>query len=358
MGRNRPVLDPRNESVKPGQDEGRRSGMGGANNPAIVPTVPTAPPLPPAAAPQNDKDDAKRALEAPEPSAERDGRSRGKGQQELRKKAEAAEKQLQELHYFNDNEREELKGRVLYRRIESTQEWAENNYYHVPLRQQVADLIPVGPFWLDYARHDGKGPFLSTHLADASRNFTEMMFALAVLDLPFTAGKHEVAYHDRTMTLTPSGPAIAFHEEVRAAAAPGDTVPVLVGQNFYRHAERYRMDGSEKVDKFVTGEFLTQTVYGGQVVVSNPTSSRQRLSVLLQMPVGSIPIGDGRATRSILLNLEPYRTQAVNYLFYFPRSGKFAQFPAHVSQADQVIAAAKPAMFQVVEKLTKPDTSS
>ena len=43
----------------------------------------------------------------------------------------------------------------------------------------------VDPFWADFAKHDGKSPFLSRHLADTSRTFTEMMFALSVLDLPF-----------------------------------------------------------------------------------------------------------------------------------------------------------------------------
>jgi hypothetical protein len=51
-------------------------------------------------------------------------------------------------------------------------------------------------FWLDYVKHDGRTPFLSKHLADASKNFTEMMFALAVLDLPFTPGKHDVKFAD------------------------------------------------------------------------------------------------------------------------------------------------------------------
>jgi hypothetical protein len=39
--------------------------------------------------------------------------------------------------------------------------------------------------WLDYVKHSGQAPFLSKNAADASRNFTEIMFALSVLDLPF-----------------------------------------------------------------------------------------------------------------------------------------------------------------------------
>ena len=54
--------------------------------------------------------------------------------------------------------------RQLYRKLDPTKEWAENNYYKLPIDQQIADLVPVSPFWLDYARHDGKSPFLSQHL--------------------------------------------------------------------------------------------------------------------------------------------------------------------------------------------------
>ena len=71
--------------------------------------------------------------------------------------------------------------RQLYRKLEKTQEWAEDNYYHLLIENQNAELVTVDPFWLDYARH-GDGPFFSTHLAEVARNFTEMMFALSVLD--------------------------------------------------------------------------------------------------------------------------------------------------------------------------------
>ena len=58
----------------------------------------------------------------------------------------------------------------LYRRLDPTQEWAENNYYKLLIQQQTADLVGVNPFWLDYAKHDDRTPFLSRHLADSSRD--------------------------------------------------------------------------------------------------------------------------------------------------------------------------------------------
>ena len=289
----------------------------------------------------------------------REGRSAGKKEAQAAEEAKPADgkDKAVELGFFADAQADRKAVRQLYRQVEQTREWAENNYYHVLIQQQVADLIPVGQFWLDYANHDGKSPFLSKHLADASRNFPEMMFALAVLDLPFTANKPDVKFDGGAMTYTPAGPAVAFHEEVLPAAVDGKT-PVLVSQNFYRHGDRYRDENGERFDKFVAGEFVAQTVYGCQVVVSNPTSSRQRLSLLVQVPVGAIPVGGAQMMKSVPLDLEPYRTQAVDVLFYFPKPGRFAQFPAHVSKGDKVVAHAAPATFDVVETPSKPDTTS
>ena len=75
-------------------------------------------------------------------------------------------------------------------------------------------------------------------------------------------------------------------------------MPILVSQNFYRHGDRYRDENGERLDKFVTGEFVVHTVYGCQVVVTNPTPSRQRLAVLIQVPVGAMPVANGQFTRT------------------------------------------------------------
>ncbi|MFP6658498.1 MAG: hypothetical protein VB853_09980, partial [Pirellulales bacterium] len=68
------------------------------------------------------------------------------------------------------------RARQLYTKLDKTQEWAENNYYRLPIEQQNAELVGVSAFWNDFAAHDPRQPFYSVHLADASRNFPEMMF--------------------------------------------------------------------------------------------------------------------------------------------------------------------------------------
>ena len=246
----------------------------------------------------------------------------------------------------------------LYLKIDPTMEWAENNYYHLPIQSQISTLVGVTSFWKDYASLDAAKPFLSKHFPEASRNFTEMMFALSVLDLPFESKKAEVKFAAGSMEFKPAAPVIVFHEEVRPAEPLKDQINILVSQNFYKQGDRFREENGEKLDKFISGEFVVHTVYGCQVVVTNPTSSRQKLTVLLQLPVGSIALNNGQFTNSILVNLEPYRTQTIDYFFYFPMAGKFKHFPVHVAKNEKYVASSKPFEFNVFAKPSKLDASS
>lgn len=252
--------------------------------------------------------------------------------------------------------REQL--RQLYRKLEKTKEWAENNYHHLTIDQQNADLVTVNAFWKDYAAHNHTTPFLSRNLAEASRNFPEMLLALGVLDLPFEAPEHDTKFEGTQMTLTPGGSIVVFHEEVLPAAAPDGATNVLVSQNFFKHGDRTRIVNGETVDKFVTDEFVIHTVYGCQIVVTNPTSTRQKLNVLLQIPRGSLAVLGSRKTKTVHMNLEPYHTQTLEYHFYFPEAGEFPHFPVHVAKNEKLIASAEPMPLHVVDRPTKLDTGS
>jgi hypothetical protein len=201
-------------------------------------------------------------------------------------------------------------------------------------------------------------------VAEASHNFAEMMLALAVLDLPFDAPKHAGKTADGRFDLTAGGPLIAFHKEIKPSAPPADAaqaVPLLVSQSFFRAGDRYRMEGNEKFEKYVTFEFLTGTVYGANIVVTNPTSAPVKAEVLLQIPRGALPVLGSKATDSRSVRLEPYTTKTFEYYFYFPATAganKFPHFPVTVAVNGAVAGAAKPFGFNVVAKLTQVDKAS
>jgi hypothetical protein len=185
-----------------------------------------------------------------------------------------------------------------------------------------------------------------------------------VLDLPFDAPKHDGKTDAGKFTLTAGGPVIVFHKEIKPSAplaANAQPVPLLVSQSFFRAGDRYRMEGNEKFEKYVTFEFLTGTVYGANIVVTNPTSAPTKAEVLLQIPQGALPVLGSKATDSRSVRLEPYTTKTFEYHFYFPATAganKFPHFPVNVAVNGSVAGAAKPFEFNVVAKLTQVDKAS
>jgi len=270
--------------------------------------------------------------------------------------------------YFGADAAKAARGevRAYYRQIGATKEWAENNYYRRPIGEQNAGLVTVNAFWRDYAAWVAtgrKGAFVSPNIAEASRNFTEMLLALAVLDLPFDGPKHTAKADGGQFNFTAGGAAIVYHKEIKpAAAAKPDQGQLLVSQSFFRHGDRHRQEGSEKVEKYTTDEFLTGAVYGANVVVTNPTSSPVKAEVLLQIPRGALPVLGSKATDSRRLRLEPYTTKTFEYYFYFPSTAKdaakFPHYPVNVAVAGTSAAAAKAFEFNVVAKLTQFDKAS
>ncbi len=248
--------------------------------------------------------------------------------------------------------------RRFFRKLESTKEWAENNYYHLPAAQQGAGLVAVNAFWADYAAHDGRTPFLSGHFPMATGTFTEMMLALAVLDVPFETAPPEERIEGVRYERNAATPSVVFHEEIREAERVDEPSPVLVSQHFFRADDRYRFENNERYEKYVSGEFLTHVVYGGRVILTNPTGNRQKLQLLLQLPAGALPVNNGFYTRGVYVVVEPYSTQTAEYTFYFPATGRYPHYPVTVARNAEVVAAAAPFVFNVVDRLSEVDRTS
>ena len=246
----------------------------------------------------------------------------------------------------------------LFRQTEKTQEWAENNYHKLPITSQNESLVSVNAFWADFASHDPDRPFFSSSLAEASRNFTEVMFALSLLDLPFKAGERQQEQKDAAWQIKAATPLAIVHEQIKPTEGVAKDLPVLVSQNFFKHSDRYRTVNGQRQDKFVSDEFLVHTVYGCQVVLTNPTSSNQKLTLLLQVPQGAIPVLSSHYTHSHEVALEPYKTSSFEYYFYFPLAGNFAHYPVNVALEEQLVTSASPVKFKVVERPTTQDTES
>ena len=287
----------------------------------------------------------------------RDMQSRKRDLDELNKRIEKLAKKPGE-GYYEDEALYRKKSRRFYVELDSTKEWVENNYYKLPIEQQLAELVGVNRFWRDYAQHPHEQPFLTEHLADVNSNFTEIMFALSVLDLPFEADEPKSEYQGPQLTIQSPGPMVVFHQEIQPAEKVLEESPILVRQRFFRHGDRYSYENGQQVDKFVSDEFVIHQVYGCQIVVTNPTSSLQKLDLLLQIPSGAVPVLNAKPTSNVHIDLQPFHTQTVEYHFYFPLAGEFTHYPVNVSNQGEVLAFAASRKLNVVNKPTKVDANS
>jgi hypothetical protein len=281
-----------------------------------------------------------------------EGRSAGEG------KSSAAISDIPAEEYYEAEVEFRSAYRPAFRDLGPTREWAESNYLGVTAAQESPGLVPAGRFWSDCADAAGDGPVLSEHFAEASHGFTEMMLALAFLDLPFKAPAHNIERGAGRATFSAAGNALVLCEELREVAGDAAGAQVLVGQDYFVPAEREELVDGEKVEKYVTGAMLAGTVYGCQVVVTNPAARRQSLDLLIEVPSGAIPVAGAFASRSLRLEIEPHATRAVEYQFYFPEAGRFGHCPAQLSCRGRSAAAARSRPLEVLDRPAGPDRAS
>lgn len=251
--------------------------------------------------------------------------------------------------------------RAFFQQADKTEEFAENNYYQVRICEQTAELISINGYWCDFAHHEPGTPFVSGNIAQATANLSEMLCALAIIDLPFEVSantKANISFTEGRMALGARQPMLVLHKEIKPAEIQPESATILVSQNYFRKDEQREYVGSTYQDKYVTGEFLSQVVYLCQVVVTNPTSSARELELLLQIPRGSIPVDNGFETKGTAVQLGAFETEAFSYSFYFPAVGEFSHFPAHVSEREALVASAAPQTISVVQQLSEVDQTS
>ena len=248
--------------------------------------------------------------------------------------------------------REDADGR-LYQPVEQTRIWAETHYYRVPREADGPRVVPWSRFWIDYAQHRGRSGFVSKRIAEAAPTAASALLALAVCDLPWKAPKHEMKLEADRLTLKAAGPVVVFHEQIERAEIPEQVAPILVSQLYFNPAESNAEAAILRDTEVVIG-----TPYGCRVVLSNPTSKKRTVHVLLQIPQGAMPLKGTRATESRHVSIDPYATVAVEYFFYFPATGSFSHYPAHIAESDRLVAFAPPVTLEAVRQRSRLDRRS
>lgn len=247
--------------------------------------------------------------------------------------------------------------RALYRDLDPTQALAETHYWRVRRENMTYGLVPISPFWADFAA--AEGAFYSAHFPTATRTATEALLALAFLDLPFTAEESEVEVDGRSVRLTVGSPALVALEDIAPSAAdPDQQQRILVGQDFFELGRpTMKVDGVDR-DRFITGEFLVGVPYGCRMVLSNTSSAPVELVALVQIPEGALPVNGDRVTNGELVTLPAYGTRSLEVAFYFPSAGEFQDYPVHAGQGETLLGAAPARSLTVVEQLSEVDRST
>ncbi len=233
----------------------------------------------------------------------------------------------------------------------ATKEFAETGYFGVR-DPKAQTLVNFSDFWADYADHllsDPDKPFLSSNFTDVCNTLTEVVAALALLDLPYKSGEHGYkSVGDKATELKAASNFVIFKKEVKEAKDATRT-DVLV-------AQRYLQGGDTGPER--TAEFLVNCVYTCEVIVTNISSHNLELDVLVQIPQGALPLGKSPYQRSHSVQLNSYTTTKFVYQFYFPRPGKFLHFPANVSLNSSVVARAGEKTITVVKTMTTVNEAS
>ncbi|MBN8460011.1 MAG: hypothetical protein J0M04_19460 [Verrucomicrobia bacterium] len=238
-----------------------------------------------------------------------------------------------------------------------TRVWREANYYrHSGATDET--LIPLNRFWLDLASWDGKGPFLSPHFNACATTANEALMCLALLDLPFKAGRPEVVVDGNRLRVKAREPMLLFYRDTRPADKVAPESPLLVRQTFCPLGEPFRTVAGERVENPVTGDFRPGVPYTMALTITNPTGIGRRVEVLAQIPAGSIPLGGKSATLSEARQLEPYGVLNLELACYFPAAGEFATYPLHVSSDDTVLAHTATRVIRVSNKPEPRDAAT
>jgi len=246
-----------------------------------------------------------------------------------------------------------------------TMRYEDRWYADVPLAKQTADLIVPSRFWSQYAKYvcgleRNRGAFLSDQVILCTKNLSEMLLALAVTDLPFEAPSPTVSElpaqaSRRPAILNAKHPVMVFIKEIAPSVVRTSTFSIST--NYFDPSNRTAVVDGQTVDRFLLPKdtvFKTGKVYGCRAVITNVSSTKQLVELLMQIPGGSIPVqgtGDsGFRTKNFHVQISPFDTHKKEYFFYWPSPGTFDHWPAHINKNDYTVGfSSMPTTVRVAE---------
>lgn len=248
----------------------------------------------------------------------------------------------------------------VYSASQKTTEYKERTYFF-----QNESYRNFHELWLHFLDHfDRTGThagFYSPNYIHACVGNRDSLAILSVIDLPFKSKQPRYNRQQNDLVIELTSPAVIFSKEIINEKADRLNLDVLVSQRFYDPHDQYFFDeenGGARIEKPVT-EYIKGKVYESRVVITNSSTTELDLSLIYEVPQGSIPIKLEDHLNLKTLKLQPLGSTVETFSFYFPLAGRFSIYPATVVKDKHIVATAAIAKeFDVKEMLTikKTDT--
>ena len=249
-------------------------------------------------------------------------------------------------------------GAEVYQGLESTTEYEEKKFYFT--NNQLTYNVFYSKLLSHVISNEGSlEGFLDSSFIHCLNSPTEIVFLFALLDLSFENVKPKQELDQFTLTLSPENNCFVFSKQISEVKGEALDLDFLISQRFYDPEDRYYfLDDGTKAEKPVR-EFKKGKIYGSRVVVTNSTVSSQKVSIVTEIPQGSLPVNRADTLRAVPKIIESFRSEIIEFQFYFPQDGTYGIYPSTVAKGDKILATSKSGvLFEVGKKVPNTEMES
>ncbi|CAD8169732.1 unnamed protein product [Paramecium octaurelia] len=237
-----------------------------------------------------------------------------------------------------------------YKNVEKTKEFGERHSYYY--KDQIVP-IKLNKLFIELAKYSmnegilNKSSFITPEIIHYN-TFSEFVFILSILDLPFQNVKQQYyQFQEIGMQIVSESNLIYYSKEIKEVDIQLRN-DILITQLFF--------DEQNKKKEFLSSqEFLTNHIYGSLIIVSNFSNDDINAQIFVEIPNGGIPIISSFYSKSITISCNSLSTTRYAFYWYFPKIGTFSIHPACLTILDKVVARATTQDFNVVNFKANPN---
>ena len=245
---------------------------------------------------------------------------------------------------------------TLFQETGKSKEYCETHYYNsVYSRNSPKNFVKANSFYADLAnfwannteclRNTG---FHTDNFLIRPDNFTQMIFALSVIDLePKTVPHAQDFVKDNGLGLTINANINSYiltkeiSETKFKDTNKNDLIIAQMTSLYSKNASK------EEEDKEPT-KYLINTPYLQKTIITNISNKQLLCELLMQIPEGAVPLYSDEYTIIQTSTLNKFQSLIFSQKFYFPLPGKFIQYPSSASINDFVVSKSQPKVFEVL----------